>query len=214
MKLEISNLLSLEEYDSERENLKKDVINHKKNRTVSIGDNIVLIFEDFKTIKYQVQEMLRIEKIFKKDEIQEEIDAYNPLIPDGTNLKATMLIMYPDVEVRRQMLLKLHDIENNIWISVGQKKVIAFADEDLDRSTDEKTSAVHFLRFQFTHDEVTEFLSSDKIVIGVNHKEYDKEVILDKAVKESLEKILSLVNFYLFLTLISTSVLSICKIFR
>ena len=188
MKLEISNLLSLEEYDSERENLKKDVINHKKNRTVSIGDNIVLIFEDYKTIKYQVQEMLRIEKIFKKDEIQEEIDAYNPLIPDGTNLKATMLIMYPDVEVRRQMLLKLHDIENNIWISVGQKKVIAFADEDLDRSTDEKTSAVHFLRFQFTHDEVTEFLSSDKIVVGVNHKEYDKEVILDKAVKESLEK--------------------------
>ena len=188
MKLEISNLLSLEEYDSERENLKKDVISHKKNRTVSIGDNIVLIFEDYKTIKYQVQEMLRIEKIFKKDEIQEEIDAYNPLIPDGTNLKATMLIMYPDVEVRRQMLLKLHDIENNIWISVGQKKVIAFADEDLDRSTDEKTSAVHFLRFQFTHDEVTEFLSSDKIVIGVNHKEYDKEVILDKAVKESLER--------------------------
>ena len=188
MKLEISNLLSLEEYDSERENLKKDVINHKKNRTVSIGDNIVLIFEDFKTIKYQVQEMLRIEKIFKKDEIQEEIDAYNPLIPDGTNLKATMLIMYPDVEVRRQMLLKLHDIENNIWISIGQKKVIAFADEDLDRSTDEKTSAVHFLRFQFTHDEVTEFLSSDKIVVGVNHKEYDKEIILDKSVKESLEK--------------------------
>ena len=188
MKIEISNLLSLEEYDSERENLKKDVINHKKNRTVSIGDNIVLIFEDYKTIKYQVQEMLRIEKIFKKDEIQEEIDAYNPLIPDGTNLKATMLIMYPDVEVRRQMLLKLHDIENNIWISVGQKKVIAFADEDLDRSTDEKTSAVHFLRFQFTHDEVTEFLSSDKIVIGVNHKEYDKEVILDNAVKESLER--------------------------
>jgi len=188
MKLEISNLLSLEEYDSERENLKKDVINHKKNRTVSIGDNIVLIFEDFKTIKYQVQEMLRIEKIFKKDEIQEEIDAYNPLIPDGTNLKATMLIMYPDVEVRRQMLLKLHDIENNIWISVGQKKVIAFADEDLDRSTDEKTSAVHFLRFQFTHDEVTEFLSCDKIVVGVNHKEYDKEVILDKSVRESLEK--------------------------
>ena len=188
MKLEISNLLSLEEYDSERENLKKDVINHKKNRTVSIGDNIVLIFEDFKTIKYQVQEMLRIEKIFKKDEIQEEIDAYNPLIPDGTNLKATMLIMYPDVEVRKQMLLKLHDIENNIWISVGQKKVIAFADEDLDRSTDEKTSAVHFLRFQFTHDEVTEFLSSDKIAVGVNHKEYDKEIILDKAIKESLEK--------------------------
>ena len=154
--------------------------------------------------------MLRIEKIFKKDEIQEEIDAYNPLIPDGTNLKATMLIMYPDVEVRRQMLLKLHDIENNIWISVGQKKVIAFADEDLDRSTDENIRST-LLRFQLTHDEVTEFLSSDKIVIGVDHKEYNKEVTLIRPLKKVLKKILSLVNFYLFLTLISTSVFSICR---
>ena len=111
MKLEPKDLLSLEEYDSKRDSIKKELIIHKKNRTISIGDNIVLIFEDYMTIKYQVQEMLRIEKIFNKKEIQEEIDAYNPLIPDGTNLKATMLIMFPDVEVRREMLFKLHDIE-------------------------------------------------------------------------------------------------------
>jgi hypothetical protein len=122
MKLEPKDLLSLEEYDSKRDSIKKELIIHKKNRTISIGDNIVLIFEDYMTIKYQVQEMLRIEKIFNKKEIQEEIDAYNPLIPDGTNLKATMLIMFPDVEVRREMLFKLHDIENNIWLSSGGKK--------------------------------------------------------------------------------------------
>ena len=110
MKLEPKDLLSLEEYDSKRDSIKKELISHKKNRTINIGDNIVLIFEDYMTIKYQVQEMLRIEKIFNKKEIQEEIDAYNPLIPDGTNLKATMLIMFPDVEVRREMLVKLHDI--------------------------------------------------------------------------------------------------------
>ena len=124
MKLKAEDLLSLEEYDSQRDLLKKELIDHKKNRTVNVGDNIVLIFEDFMTIKYQVQEMLRIEKIFNKKEVQEEIDAYNPLIPDGTNLKATMLIMYPDVEVRREMLFKLHDIENQIWLRVGDKKTV------------------------------------------------------------------------------------------
>ena len=147
---------------------------------------MVLIFEDFMTIKYQVQEMLRIEKIFNKKEIQEEIDAYNPLIPDGTNFKATMLIMYPDVEVRRQMLFKLHDIENNIWMSCGSEKITALADEDLDRSTDDKTSAVHFLRFQLTQDNIPNFLSSSSISIGVNHPEYKEEVVLEEAVRKSL----------------------------
>tara|TARA_B100000035_G_scaffold315472_1_gene336692 strand:- start:12415 stop:12996 length:582 start_codon:yes stop_codon:yes gene_type:complete len=187
MKLKPENLLSLEEYDSQRDLIKKELINHKKNRTVNIGDNIVLIFEDFITIKYQVQEMLRIEKIFNKKEIQEEIDAYNPLIPDGTNLKATMLIMYPDVEVRREMLFKLHDIENQIWLSSGNKKIVAFADEDLDRSTDKKTSAVHFLRFQLDQNDIAEFTSSSNIKIGVNHSAYNEEVILDASVKESLQ---------------------------
>ena len=187
MKLKPEDLLSLEEYDSQRDSIKKELINHKKNRTVNIGDNIVLIFEDFMTIKYQVQEMLRIEKIFNKKEIQEEIDAYNPLIPDGSNLKATMLIMYPDVEVRREMLFKLHDIENQIWLSVGNKKIIAFADEDLDRSTDEKTSAVHFLRFQLEQDDIAEFISNPIVKIGVNHPAYNEEVALENDVKKSLQ---------------------------
>ena len=187
MKLKPEDLLSLEEYDSERESIKKELISHKKNRTINIGDNIVLIFEDFMTIKYQVQEMLRIEKIFNKKEIQEEIDAYNPLIPDGTNLKATMLIMFPDVEVRREMLFKLHDIENKIWLSCGDKKIIAYADEDLDRSTDEKTSAVHFLRFQLEQDDIADFISSSEVRIGVDHPEYNKETVLDENVKKSLQ---------------------------
>ena len=139
------------------------------------------------TIKYQVQEMLRIEKIFNKKEIQEEIDAYNPLIPDGTNLKATMLIMFPDVEVRREMLFKLHDIENKIWLSSGDKKLIAYADEDLDRSTDEKTSAVHFLRFQLEQDDIADFISSSEVRIGVDHPEYNKETVLDETSKKSLQ---------------------------
>ena len=187
MKLEPKDLLSLEEYDSQRDSIKKELIIHKKNRTISIGDNIVLIFEDYMTIKYQVQEMLRIEKIFNKKEIQEEIDAYNPLIPDGTNLKATMLIMFPDVEVRREMLFKLHDIENNIWLSSGGKKIIAYADEDLDRSTDEKTSAVHFLRFQLEQEDIADFISSSEVKIGVDHPEYNKEIVLDSFAKKSLQ---------------------------
>ena len=187
MKLEPKDLLSLEEYDSKRDSIKKELISHKKNRTISIGDNIVLIFEDFMTIKYQVQEMLRIEKIFNKKEIQEEIDAYNPLIPDGTNLKATMLIMFPDVEVRREMLFKLHDIENNVWLSSGDKKIIAYADEDLDRSTDEKTSAVHFLRFQLEQDDIADFISSSEVRLGVDHPEYKKEILLEETAKKSLQ---------------------------
>ena len=187
MKLEPKDLLSLEEYDSKRDSIKKELISHKKNRTINIGDNIVLIFEDYMTIKYQVQEMLRIEKIFNKKEIQEEIDAYNPLIPDGTNLKATMLIMFPDVEVRREMLFKLHDIENNIWLSSGGKKIIAYADEDLDRSTDEKTSAVHFLRFQLEQEDIADFISSSEVKIGVDHPEYNKEIVLDRFAKKSLQ---------------------------
>ena len=187
MKLEPKDLLSLEEYDSKRDSIKKELISHKKNRTINIGDNIVLIFEDYMTIKYQVQEMLRIEKIFNKKEIQEEIDAYNPLIPDGTNLKATMLIMFPDVEVRREMLFKLHDIENKVWLSSSDKKIIAYADEDLDRSTDEKTSAVHFLRFQLEQDDIADFISSSEVRIGVDHPEYSKEIVLDETAKKSLQ---------------------------
>ena len=188
MKLKVEDLLSLEAYDGQRDLIKKQLIEHKRNRTLSVGDNIVLIFEDYKTIQYQVQEMLRIEKIFNQKEIQEEIDAYNPLIPDGTNFKATMLIMYPDVEERKIMLNKLHDIENQVWILCGDKKVFALADEDLDRSTDDKTSAVHFLRFELDDEAIESFISSNEIIIGINHSEYDAETVLSENIKESLSK--------------------------
>jgi len=180
-KLKTTDLLSLEEYDKQREDIKMDLLSHKKNRSVMIGDNVVLLFEDYLTIKYQVQEMLRIEKIFNQKEIQEEIDAYTSLIPDGDNLKATMLIMYPDVDERKIMLNKLHNLENLIWLSIdGSKKIIAVSDEDLERTRDEKTSAVHFLRFQLTKNDIKLFKSSENIEFGVNHDNYNQSVKISK----------------------------------
>tara|TARA_Y100000996_G_scaffold290462_1_gene229519 strand:- start:4879 stop:5463 length:585 start_codon:yes stop_codon:yes gene_type:complete len=180
-KLKTTDLLSLEEYDKQREDIKKDLLSHKKNRSVLIGDNVVLLFEDYLTIKYQVQEMLRIEKIFNQKEIQEEIDAYSSLIPDGDNLKATMLIMYPDVDERKIMLNKLHNLENLIWLSIdGSKKIIAVSDEDLERTRDEKTSAVHFLRFQLTINDIKLFKVSENIEFGVNHDNYSQSVKISK----------------------------------
>lgn len=180
-KLKTTDLLSLEEYDKQREDIKKDLLSHKKNRSVLIGDNVVLLFEDYLTIKYQVQEMLRIEKIFNQKEIQEEIDAYSSLIPDGDNLKATMLIMYPDVDERKIMLNKLHNLENLIWLSIdGSKKIIAVSDEDLERTRDEKTSAVHFLRFQLTINDIKLFKASENIEFGVNHDNYNQSVKISK----------------------------------
>ena len=176
-KLTNKDLLSLEEYDSNRETIKTEVIESKKHRSISIGNNIVLLFESLETIKYQVQEMLRIEKIFKKEEIEEEIGAYQALIPDGNNFKATMLIMYPDVEERRKMLEKLNGIENKMWLRINQSsKIYAMADEDLDRANDEKTSAVHFLRFQLNSEEVDLFKNSDNIQFGVDHDEYSTSI--------------------------------------
>ena len=176
-KLTNKDLLSLEEYDSNREIIKTEVIESKKHRSLNIGNNIVLLFESFETIKYQVQEMLRIEKIFKKEEIEEEIGAYQALIPDGNNFKATMLIMYPDVEERRKMLEKLNGIENKIWLRINQSsKIYAMSDEDLDRANDEKTSAVHFLRFQLNSEEVDLFKNSDNIQFGVDHDEYSTSI--------------------------------------
>ena len=180
-KLTMNDLLSLEEYDKQREDIKKSLLLHKKNRSVLIGDNVVLLFEDYLTIKYQVQEMLRIEKIFNQKEIQEEIDAYSSLIPDGDNLKATMLIMYPDVDERKIMLNKLHNLENLIWLSIdGSKKIIAVSDEDLERTRDEKTSAVHFLRFQLTKSDIKLFKASENIEFGVNHDNYNQSVKISK----------------------------------
>ena len=188
-KLTNKDLLSLEEYDSNRETIKTEVIESKKHRSISIGNNIVLLFESLETIKYQVQEMLRIEKIFKKEEIEEEIGAYQALIPDGNNFKATMLIMYPDVEERRKMLEKLNGIENKMWLSINQSsKIYAMADEDLDRANDEKTSAVHFLRFQLNSEEVDLFKNSDNIQFGVDHDEYSTSIKVTSDTYQSLLK--------------------------
>ena len=188
-KLIISDLLSLEEYDKSREEIKQNLLLHKKNRSVKVGDNVLLLFEDYETIKYQVQEMLRIEKIFKENDIQDEIDAYQSLIPDGNNLKATMLIMYTDVNERKIMLNKLCDLENRVWISINNsKKIFAVSDEDLERSREEKTSAVHFLRFQLSDTDKKSFKEMDDIIIGIDHEEYNHEAKLQRDTASSLAK--------------------------
>ncbi len=148
-KLTRADLLSLEAYAQQRGEFRSRVIAHKKQRTVHIGEHLTLIFEDRLSIQYQVQEMLRIERIFEAGGIQDELDAYNPLVPDGSNLKATMLIEYADVEQRRRELVRLRHIEHAITLNVhGHPAVTAIADEDMERSNDEKTAAVHFLRFE------------------------------------------------------------------
>src|SRR5688572_31421992 len=143
--------MSLETYARERAAFRAKVLEHKKKRTVHLGEHLTLHFEDELTIRYQVQEMLRIERIFEDEGIQGELDAYNPLVPDGANWKATMLIEYPDAEERRGMLARLKGIERRTWVQVaGCERVYAIADEDLERENDDKTSAVHFLRFELS----------------------------------------------------------------
>ena len=181
------NLLSLEDYDKQREQIKADLLLHKKDRSITIGENILLLFEDFDTIKYQVHEMLRIEKISKEADINEEISAYTSLIPDGDNLKATMLIMYPDIEERRVMLKKLHNLENNIYLCIDDtKRIFAVSDEDLERTRDEKTSAVHFLRFQLDSNSMEKFKSSDNIVFGATHDSYSSDIKIGSETKSAL----------------------------
>jgi hypothetical protein len=150
-KLTRADLLSLEAYAQQRGEFRTRVMAHKKQRTVHLGEHLTLIFEDRLSIQYQVQEMLRIERIFEPAGIQDELDAYNPLVPDGSNLKATMLIEYADVEQRKRELVRLRHIEHAIALSVhGHAAVTAIADEDMERSNDEKTAAVHFLRFELS----------------------------------------------------------------
>ena len=168
--------MTLEAYAKARHDFRTRVIEHKKARTVPLGANITLIFEDELTMRYQVQEMLRVEKIFEGSGIQDELEAYNPMIPDGSNWKATMMIEYPDVEERQRMLGKLIGIEDRVWVRVaGFAPVYAIADEDLDRSTDEKTSAVHFLRFELDG-KMKQALKSAAagvaLAAGVDHPQY------------------------------------------
>jgi len=176
-KLTRDNLISLEEYAEQRPAFRQKVIEHKRNRRLDLGTNAALYFEDFLTMQYQVQEMLRIERIFESDGINEELNAYNPLIPDGSNWKATFMIEFPEVEERRAMLSQLRGIENRVYVQVADfDRVLAVADEDLERSDDEKTSAVHFLRFELPAEQVAALKGGASLVAGIDHENYRVEV--------------------------------------
>ncbi len=176
-KLTKNSLWTLEHYARVRDKFRKEMIEHKKSRMVSLGENLTLHFEDAQTIKYQVQEILRIEKTFEEEGIVDELEAYNPLIPDGTNFKCTMMIEYSDETVRREKLKSLKGIEDKVWVRVeGRDKVWAIADEDLARENDEKTSAVHFLRFELDEDMIKSLHYGVGMSIGVDHTQYSVSI--------------------------------------
>jgi hypothetical protein len=167
------SLMTLEAYAKERRQFRERVLAHKKARTVHLGEHVTLLFEDELTVRYQIQEMLRIEKIFEDAGIREELDAYSPLVPDGTNFKATMLLEYEDAEARKAALARLIGIEDCVWVQVeGCARVHAIADEDLSRENEEKTSAVHFLRFELTKDMAAALKYGVGLGIGIDHPAY------------------------------------------
>lgn len=171
--LKIEDLYSLEEYSSLRGDFRARVMEHKRHRKVALGDHIVLLFEDRLTMHYQIQEMLRVERIFEEAGILEELSAYNPLIPDGANWKATMLIEYPDADQRATALARLTGIEDDVWVKVGgQHRVSGIADEDLERSTADKTSSVHFLRFELAPEMIAGLKAGAVLEFGVSHPKY------------------------------------------
>lgn len=172
-KLTRSDLYSLEQYAVARPEFRARVMTHKKDRRIPLGDIAALYFEDRLTMQYQIQEMLRAERIFEAEGIQEELDAYNPLIPDGRNLKATFMIEVADEQERRLVLARLKGIENEVWIRVDAfEPVFAIADEDLDRENEEKTSSVHFLRFELTDDMAAAFAAGAALGVGISHVDY------------------------------------------
>jgi hypothetical protein len=187
-KIQPDSLMTLEAYARSRKEFRAKVMAHKRDRTIALGDHVTLIFEDELTIRYQVQEMLRIERIFEEDGIRGELDAYNPLIPDGRNFKATMLIEYTDVDERKRALARLKGIEARVWVRVdGFQNVLAIADEDLERETEDKTSSVHFLRFELTEEMARALKQGAGLAIGVDHAEYRAEVAaIPSAIRSSL----------------------------
>jgi hypothetical protein len=173
MPISRDSLLTLEAYAKARPGMRAEVIKHKKNRTVQLGNHVSLLFEDEMTLRYQVQEMLRIEKIFEEEGIQSELNAYNPLVPDGSNFKATMLIEYDNETERKTALARLIGVEDRLFIQVeGQDRVYAIADEDLERENAEKTSAVHFVRFELTQAMKDALKSGAQMMLGCDHPNY------------------------------------------
>ncbi|HUP91972.1 MAG TPA: DUF3501 family protein [Solimonas sp.] len=186
-KLDPTDLWSLEKYAEERAAFRAKVLAHKQPRKLHIGPNMTLLFEDQLTVQYQVQEMLRIERLFEKPAIQDELDAYNPLIPDGSNWKATCLIEYEDAAERAQSLRALRNIERQVWAQAGSEpRILAIADEDLDRSDEEKTSAVHFLRFELPRAAVAALKGGAGLSFGVDHPAYTHSVNASEATRASL----------------------------
>jgi PAS domain-containing protein len=186
-KLTHADLWKLEDYARERAAFRGRVLAHKQPRTVHLGAHLTLLFEDRLTVQYQVQEMLRIERIFEPDAIADELDAYNPLVPDGHNLKATLLIEYDDVEQRRRELERLRGIEHRIALTVGDlPAVLAIADEDLERSNDSKTSAVHFLRFELTPAMIAAWRAGAAIHLAVEHPHYHATTTLTEPARAAL----------------------------
>lgn len=178
-KIPRDSLLTLEAYAKVRAQMKARVIPHRRLRSVALGEHVTLQFEDETTVRYQIQEMLRIEKIFEEAGIEHEIEAYSPLIPDGSNWKATMLIEYPDEHERRRELARLIGVEDRMFVEVeGHARVHAIADEDLDRDNGEKTSAVHFLRFEFTRPMMKAILAGGAVKLGCDHTHYPAHMSL------------------------------------
>jgi hypothetical protein len=177
MAIDRSSLLTLEAYSKRRESMRAEAIAHRKRRSVQLGEHVTLQFEDEHTIRRQIQEMLHIEKIFDEDGIQSEIDAYGPLVPDGSNWKATMLIEYPDPHERQRELARLIGVEDRVFVEVeGQPRVYAIADEDLERENDDKTSAVHFVRFEFDARQREVVRAGAAVKLGCDHRNYPSHV--------------------------------------
>jgi hypothetical protein len=185
--LNASDLMSLEQYARERAGFRARVLAHKKNRQVALGPNATLYFEDGLTVQYQVQEMLRIERIFEPEGIEDELSAYNPLIPDGSNWKATFMLEYPDAEVRKRELSRLVGVEDKVWVQVeGHDRIFAISDEDLERNTEEKTSSVHFMRFELSPEMIKALKGGAGLAMGVDHDNLDVVVTVPDAARRSL----------------------------
>lgn len=185
-----ADLMSLEQYSTVRKEFRSRVLEHKRNRLIRIGPNVTWLFEDRLTIQYQVQEMLRVERIFESAGIQDELDSYNPLIPDGGNWKATFLIEFPDADERKVRLAALKGVEERCWVQVeGFGRVFAIADEDLERENEEKTSAVHFLRFELSPQMCSKVKAGGAVSAGIDHQNYSFEVApLGAAQRDSLAR--------------------------
>ena len=193
MTLTRDDLWSLEEYAGRRAEFRQQVLAHKKLRQVALGPHATLYFEDQLTMHYQVQEMLRVERIFEAAEIEEELEAYNPLIPDGSNWKATFMIEYGDVEERQRALASMGGIEETVWVQVGDgTKAHAIANEDMERTRDSKAAAVHFMRFELSDQDLAELRQGAAVHMGLDHTSLANSVTLETAVREALCKDLNL----------------------